>query len=111
MRTGKSTLVSFRGGDMELKYVQSVIDEIESQNTSMSIYDFKGHGRYPYTFAWDFVREHWLEFGFDGGMPSRAEVSDYFNTGFDSDHASIYEAAEKLAMAYYRKYYGGYGCL
>lgn len=55
-------------------------------------------GRYPYTYAYDYMREHWFEFGIQNGM-SRGDCAAYFRDNPDKDAICVL-----LADAHMRKY-------
>jgi hypothetical protein len=63
--------------------------------------EFCKHPRFPYTYAWDFVKENYAEFGFKE-MPSRGEVSQLW-----PDSEEKYDIAVFLARGYYLTIIGG----
>ena len=87
-----------------LAEIQSIITKIELKSPQkLTFNDFKQSNRFPYTYAWDYVREHHEDFGFDSA-PSRAEAGWFYQTALNTD-AAIETAAVMLAEAYYREFY------
>lgn len=65
-------------------------------------------GRYPYTYAYDYVRSHWVVFkevlGLPGPMPSRSEMSAHLQV-FCPDPRLAQEMITRLADAYLREHH------
>lgn len=55
-------------------------------------------GRYPYTYAYDYMREHWADFGLNS-LLSRGDCANYFRGNPDKDAICVL-----LADAYMRQY-------
>ena len=94
---------------MDLEEIKKRIYQVEGDPTTIE--EFKAHGRYPYTYAWDFIRSHGNAFPEIKSsseeypnLPSRSDVGVYFLELYDGDYDIIEPIAEELAMAYYREW-------
>jgi hypothetical protein len=79
--------------------IEALRETIKVINTGKPSYRFIP-GRYPYTYAYDYVGEHYPSFQWDY-MPSRAEVAQWLPTVYGD---SIDEALQILAIAHCRQY-------